>query len=394
MGNGVELILNMQQQVHGSAIVGLLKQAQQFECMVAFAKASAMRDLLAPLEAALARGIRARFAVGLSFHITEPAMLRKLFNLTKKYQMALYLSATNVTFHPKIYAVREQEQCRVIVGSANLTAGGLTDNYEASVLVNDKAGTLMAAVEAHFDELIREGYLIPATQTLIDTYAHDFSVHDAWRKMAKRRVDKICRDKSQDHAVLAHMLEEMKLNESEHGFFAQQELRKKNLAQAKRQLNLLAASNKLSAGGFLPRYEALITLFHSGGLHRAKTRIANNPALFLNAIADIVGRRNLSAAKAFEVLHGHFEGIPGAGINLLTEILHVINNKRYAVMNQNAVTGLEVAGYINYPSHPSKKNVNSELYERYCQDTLAVQQHLGLSNLTELDALFNFNYWQ
>lgn len=396
MGDNIELLLNlnMQQQAHGSALVQLLERAQQLECMVAFAKKSALRDLLTPLKKALTHGMRARIAVGLSFHVTEPAMLRNLFDLTKTYQVALYLSATNETFHPKIYAVREQGQCRVIVGSANLTAGGLTDNYEASVLVNDKAGTLMAEIEAYFDELVKKGALVPATKKLIDTYSLEFSVHDAWRKMAKRRADKVSRDKSQDLTVLAYKLEEMKRDVSPRGFSAQQVLRKANLAQAKRQLRSLAKPNNVPAGGFLPRYEAFITLLHSGGLHRAKTRIATNPGLFLTAITAIVGLRHLSEAEAFDVLRGHFDGIAGAGVNLLTEILHVINNKRFAVMNQNAVAGLAVAGCVDYPYHPTKGNVDGELYARYCQNALVVQQHLGLSDLTELDALFDYVYWQ
>lgn len=392
MGNSIELLLNEDQRVHGNALVGLLKRAQQLECMVAFAKESALLDLLGPLEKALARGMKARFAVGLSFHLTEPAMLRKLFDLTKKYKMALYLSATEETFHPKIYAVREPGQCRVIVGSANLTAGGLTNNYEASVLVNDQDGTLVASVEAHFDELVTEKSLVQATKKLIDTYALEFAVHDAWRKMAKMRADKINRDKSHDFAVLAYKLEKMKRDASSHGFAEQQVLRQSNLALASSQINSMTTLTP--ADDFLSHYEALINLFHSGGLHRAKTRIATTPSRFLAAIVDIVGRRDLTPAAAFGVLHGHFENLTGAGINLLTEILHAIDNKRYAVMNQNAVAGLMVAGFRDYPEHPSKQNVDGELYDRYCQNARAIQKDLGLANLTELDALFNYVYWQ
>ena len=93
-------------------------------------------------------------------------------------------------------------------------------------------------------------------------------------------------------------------------------------------------------------------------------------------------------------MHAHFENITGAGINLLTEILHALDNRRYAVMNQNAVTGLAVAGFGGYPDHPTKSNVDGELYARYCLQARSVQSELGLANLTELDALFNYVYWQ
>ncbi|MDV2451789.1 hypothetical protein [Xanthomonas hortorum] len=114
----------------------------------------------------------------------------------------------------------------------------------------------------------------------------------------------------------------------------------------------------------------------------------------MTALDDIVGRKKLAPETAFEVLHHHFSYITGAGINLLTEVLHALDNKRYAVMNQNAVSGLAAAGITGYPLHPNKDNVHGQLYAAYCRHAQAVQKYLGLSNLTELDALFNYVYWQ
>jgi len=39
----------------------------------------------------------------------------------------------NVVYHPKIYMSRNNELSRVLIGSANLTYGGLVENVEASV---------------------------------------------------------------------------------------------------------------------------------------------------------------------------------------------------------------------------------------------------------------------
>lgn len=394
VGESVRLVLNGEQQAHGDAVVDLLQRAHHFECMVAFAKGSVLPKLLPPLEQALKRGMTARLAVGLSFHLTEPRLLRKLFDLSKLYEVQLYLSDSDATFHPKIYATREPSRCTVLVGSANLTAGGLFDNYEASVLIDGQDTTLFSEVEAHFNTFIADESIVLATKKRIDAYAVEFAIHEAWRKTAKKRADRVSRDDVQDLTVLADQLAEMKRDDSPHGFAAQQALRKENLTQARRQIQALATPARGSGRGFLPRYEALINLFHSGGLHRAKTRVAREPALFLAAIADIAGRSRLAPAEAFDVLHDHFENITGAGINLLTEILHALDNKRYAVMNQNAVTGHAVAGFRGYPDHPTKTNVDGELYARYCQQARSLQAALGLANLTELDALFNYMYWQ
>lgn len=186
----------------------------------------------------------------------------------------------------------------------------------------------------------------------------------------------------------------MKSDDSAHGFTAQKTGRKGNLRQARRRLAELAALSSNARRDFPSNYDALIGLFHSGGLHRGKSRIANHPGQFVAAVADILDRRNLSPAEAFTVLHGHFGAITGAGINLLTEILHALDNKRFAVMNQNAVSGLALAGIRDYPLHPTKQNVSAESYARYCGHADTVRRSLGLDDFTELDALFNYAYWR
>ncbi|RTL18383.1 MAG: NgoFVII family restriction endonuclease, partial [Burkholderiales bacterium] len=124
----VQLLVN-EERGHGDKLVKLLKQAERLECLVAFAKASALNGLLKSLRKALERGLEARFAIGLDFYLTEPVVLRKLLELTKEHALKLYLSDSSETFHPKIYAFQHSKGCSVIVGSANFTQGGLYANY-------------------------------------------------------------------------------------------------------------------------------------------------------------------------------------------------------------------------------------------------------------------------
>lgn len=390
----VELLLNSAEQSHGNALVALLDDATHLECMVAFAKSSALKTLLKPLKAALKRGMTARIAVGLSFHLTEPSMLYALLELSNHHSLSLFLSIADETFHPKIYVIRRKRQSKVIIGSANLTSGGLSGNSEASVIVDDKDKTLAASVEAHFDEMIHARKLIQADISQIEKYALEYALHDAWRRMAKRRADKVIHYQTHDIALLADHLARMKEDKSHTGFRAQKAQRRDNLVQAKIELRSLASPASPPSQDFLPRYEALINQFHSGGLHRGKTRIAENSDQFLAAIRDIVGRVDLSAGAAYDVLRQHFLAIKYTGVNGLTEILHAVDNKRYAVMNQNAVAGMMLAGFNGYPTKPDKNDVDGDLYARYCEDAITVQKLLGLANLTELDALFNYTYWQ
>jgi HKD family nuclease len=66
-----------------------------------------------------------------------------------------------VVFHPKLYLARGKNQARLVVGSANLTAGGLNNNIEASVAVdlalNDADDNAVAqSIEKEFDALAHD----------------------------------------------------------------------------------------------------------------------------------------------------------------------------------------------------------------------------------------------
>lgn len=394
MGNKVLLVLNGEQTGHADTLLASMRRALHLDCMVAFAKDSALKLMLDVLEKSLGRGMTARFAIGLSFHLTEPTLLRTLFRLSKTHSLKLYLSDTEETFHPKVYAFANSGPSTVFVGSANLTAGGLSNNYEASVRVDDADGVLVAEVAAHFDELIEGKVVVPATKGKIDDYAREFAVQKAWRDMAKRRADKLNREAVPDLSVLAYQLEEMKRDTSENGFAAHRTTRARHVAEAKARIQELAVLQRPAAATFLPMYEGLYHRFHSGGLHRQKSRMAAQASRFVAALADILGRSKPPPAEAFELLRQHFLGIKGAGVNLMTEVLHAIDNTRYAVMNQNAVEGLATAGFADYPLHPAKAGVDGELYARFCEEALSVRRQLGLANFSELDALFNYIYWQ
>jgi HKD family nuclease len=378
---------------HRDVIENLLKQAERLECVVAFAKESALNGLFEPLRMALERGMEARFAIGLDFYLTEPGVLRKFLTLTKKHKLKLYISNSSDTFHPKVYAFQHGKGCSVIIGSANFTHGGLYGNYEASAVIEDENGSLMASVTRYFDTLIAEAVLVSATKALIDAYERKYVIHDICRKVSKKRAQKASRAEGLSFTTLAGILELMKNDDSERGFNEQRSIRRNDLGQARRMLENWDNERSNARRGFLARFESLISLFHSGGLHRGKNKIAEHPGPFVAAVADIVSRRNLPPGEAFAVLHEHFVGIPQAGINLLTEILHALDNKRYAVMNKNAVSGLALAGIMEYRARPNKKNVGADGYARYCQHADAVRQKLGLANFTELDALFNYAYW-
>lgn len=393
MPKTVQLLVNDEVRNHEQELGKLLLGSRRMECMVAFAKTSGFLFFQKNLEMALAAGLEARFAIGLSFFLTEPKLLRALLKLDGKNKFSLYISNTSATFHPKIYALSDGNRCTVVIGSANLTQGGLQDNYEASALIDDPEGQLMASVSSHIDELIAERVLVRATSASINKYERLYTTHKAQQLLAMRRADRLGRQKGMQTETLSEILTEMKIDDSKDGFDFHQNFRRNNRKAAAKKIRWFGNIKKLEEKSFLVHYEQLIQLFHSGGLHRSKNKIAKHRQKFLLAISAIVKSSKLPPSDAYQLLLEHFLHIPGAGVNVITELLHAIDCKRFAVMNQNAVSGLSLANIHEFPLKPAKSNVSAERYAHFCQQATIVRKDLGLADFTELDALFNYAYW-
>lgn len=72
--------------------------------------------------------------VGISNGITSKQALTKLLDIGI-HPYVIDMGTQSSIFHPKVYAAIGQDSAAVILGSANLTASGLTDNIEISSLI-------------------------------------------------------------------------------------------------------------------------------------------------------------------------------------------------------------------------------------------------------------------
>jgi phosphatidylserine/phosphatidylglycerophosphate/cardiolipin synthase-like enzyme len=110
----------------------------------------------------LARGGRAEFIVGLDFNLTEGAALQELACLaheTRRVRLLCFSEAalgSEGTFHPKLYLVaNERARWTVVLGSSNLTAGGLRQNVEINVLLSGRQDEQPVAAALGFYSALR-----------------------------------------------------------------------------------------------------------------------------------------------------------------------------------------------------------------------------------------------
>ena len=393
----IALQFNAEKDTHKALLHESFAGLRHLDCLVAFATSSGFKLLLSPLKKALDGGATARFAVGLSLEHTQPDVLRRLFRMKC---VKLYLGGGDAVFHPKIYAFgRKRGRSLVIVGSSNLTAGGLMENHEASAIIGDPDEVQIDAVAAYFDELIAAKALLPASTELIDEYEEKYEAEALRRRMARRREWQSTRASvggSFGHTIagLRYVLDTMRTDDSEDGFELHVRKRIANRKIAAEIIKELAAKPKLPPTVFLERYEALIAHMHSGGLFRGKTTIAKESGRFQAALRDLqkIGLNDIPAAYA--CLKMGFGKVDRAGVNVISEVLHALSNRRFAVMNQNAVAGMRLANIREFPRHPSKATISPEKYALFCSLAGELRAELGLRDFTELDAVFNYAYWR
>jgi len=132
----------------------------QLDVVVAWAKRSGLSRLSNDLAVIRGRASSTRLIVG----IDEGGATRQGLELALDLfdQVYVFHDRNGRTFHPKLYLARGTDRARLLVGSHNLTAGGVYFNYEAGLdchleLPTDAA--LTDAVEAYIDRLISDAGL-------------------------------------------------------------------------------------------------------------------------------------------------------------------------------------------------------------------------------------------
>jgi HKD family nuclease len=118
-----------------------LRDATEFSIGMALITLRGLNAIADSLGTCLERGSHGRVLIGIDMP-THPDAIQKLCDYRTTFKTQLELPVFESTgasiFHPKLSIFRSARgRLSAIVGSANLTNGGLSENYEASVFVED-----------------------------------------------------------------------------------------------------------------------------------------------------------------------------------------------------------------------------------------------------------------
>lgn len=155
MGNKKFILQGFTPESHRKAIADLFKvdDIQRIIVSVAFVNSGGVKLLEAEFKKHCAK---ATAFIGIRNDITSLQAAKRLLDLG----ITLYVVDTgsrSVIYHPKIYLVKGKRKTNLIIGSANLTPGGLNNNIEASILTDydmTRAADrlLVKSIEKAFDE--------------------------------------------------------------------------------------------------------------------------------------------------------------------------------------------------------------------------------------------------
>lgn len=151
----------------------------EFRAAIAFVKLSGVKHIAEKLTAYAKLG-RVEIIVGIDHQGTSYEGLKGLMKaVSSSGRVAVFHNTLLHTFHPKIYLFKSINRAEVVIGSGNLTQGGLFTNYEAGLQVeldlnsvadrellkdieraldawsDSKSGTLMDLNDENLDSLIR-----------------------------------------------------------------------------------------------------------------------------------------------------------------------------------------------------------------------------------------------
>ena len=126
-----------------------------FRAAVAFIKRSGVRHI-APVLADFARADHVEVIAGIDHRGTSFEGLQDLLNaVSPEGRIIIFHNRLPFTFHPKIYLFESPSAADLMVGSGNLTEGGLFTNYEAGLrVVLDLSDSKQAAILQSIEQVL------------------------------------------------------------------------------------------------------------------------------------------------------------------------------------------------------------------------------------------------
>ena len=389
---------------HLTALRHVVKKASKISIAVAFLKKSGLNLFFGELQECLYAGAEIEIFVGRDFWQTEPAALEKLHNLSKDYSsLKVYLmnKIEGSTFHPKMYLGCTKLGARLLVGSANLTAGGLAINEEVSLLCALRSSDpVLEELCDTFTSYKSKKLSARINEKIIDKYRIEFEEEKKWQHRSEREsdTDKVL---GIDLEMLTIYYNKFCKNGKNEESFGSRRTDRKRARKVQRRISELGARGRFSKkeeGEFQTLYKDLVTskdghphLWPATGIDRTNhiEKVFNQipEAIELFALANKASKKPVKIG--FSMMRQNALEIKGIGINAVSEMLCTMAPTKFAVYNGCSTSALDKLG-VNFARKTLNPSRIVDDYEKFCRVVSAVGKHTNMENLSDVDA---FLYW-
>ena len=337
VGLGNAAVLGLPQ---GFSLPSTLQTAKEIRLATAFARPSGWKFFKEPVSKSKAAVF---LLAGRDCYQTEPKLLKDWLELKvtgANGRVKAHLASDETFFHPKVLIVTfdEPEHNFAVVGSGNLSEGGLSSNSECSLFITDRA--TVKAVANWFDIEFQKGFEL--NEKLIAVYEIDYKKNKDKRYfLAKRDAETGKKLKAVAAATMAswgQATEAAKKYFASKEFHSSYERRHEGAEKIKDVLN--APEFNFDKFG----WHLFYTVGALGQLdERYRDRVWKQQRRLKKALKELATNPESAVPRVLNPdgdLH-----VPGAGLNTITKILAALFPQEWPVYNQRVSVALAAFGY-------------------------------------------------
>ena len=192
MQSKVQIVSNINYPI-GKIINQELQNSFETQIAVAFLKRSGIKTIEESLMRSLDKGGKFELIVGLDFKTTDPMAMKFFIDLCKKNKDVNFYcygdkseNKNDIVFHPKIYLFRNPKETVSIVGSTNLTQGGLMSNFEVNTIFNEQQPVYYSQLQAIYNSVKYTNSLFTPDEEYLCQYSDVFKAFEQNEQKAKK----------------------------------------------------------------------------------------------------------------------------------------------------------------------------------------------------------------
>lgn len=177
----------------GKIINQELQNSTDTQIAVAFLKRSGIKTIEDSLLRSLDKGGKFEIIVGLDFKTTDPMAMKFFIDLHLQYKEVRFYcygdkgeNKNDIVFHPKIYLFRNAKEAVSIVGSTNLTQGGLLTNFEVNTVFNEQNPVYYSQLQAIYNSVKYTDSLFTPDEEYLLRYADVYKAFEKNEQSAKK----------------------------------------------------------------------------------------------------------------------------------------------------------------------------------------------------------------